>query len=1008
MKIVKPQRIALLYKPYEYLGRFRLAVTAALYFPFSQPGYLLPEIALWKLVGEKLGKDTPFDLCVPKPKAEVLVVGECHAPPGQTQARGEVRVTLGAPDKPLVDKRLVVWGDRQWQAGLAGAKPSAPAPFSRMPIDWAHAFGGPDFAHNPAGRGSSPLPPDARGLVVHPLPNVEDPANPIVAPGDRPTPAGLAPIDFTWPQRASKAGTYDEAWLRTRFPGYADDIDLSMFNAAPADQWLPGFMAGDEPFQVSGMHPEQPRVGGHLPGAAARCLLDRGAGAADRYLEVAMGAETLWLFPREERAILVFRGDAPIQTDDATDIVNLLVAAEPMHAPRSSEYYQEVLDARLDPQQGALLALRDDQLMPPLPPRTAPLPDDDGADHWMYTPKGHQRKRLRVMMEREFEKGRAQLAEARTQLVAKQQELLELAKRPGIGESKAEVDAAFASIAAQIAEIDDGIAKMVVPPEEPPATLEELPALRKKLVEEGKKAQDAAKVRIAAAEQAAREGFTSANAEIAQAREKLGRLEKLDPEAYREALAKLPAEPIDYDALKAEARRTAGGPPKPLADKVVAQFRAADEQIRGAAARIPEKARTAAATGQGADAAAAIRSADEAAAKGFPADIEKIGRQMREGDARIARTYRQSAHMMMPAAPMNAEGNAHARARVGSAHGARQSLAGVDLTGADLSGMDLHGIDFTDALLEAADFAGCDLSDAQLAGAVLARARLTGAKLLRANLAGANLGFADFSDADASGADLSGATLANAQLANANFTAAQMTKVDLLGAKFAGANFSRVVAPSTNFLNVDLSMPDEAPAIDFEPQPGPDLDMTGAIFAGADLQNSNFVNCIVAGIDFSGANLSGCNFVAAKGDGCRFTGAQMLNVRMVLACTFADSDFTGARLDKAHLCGVNLANGVFAGCSAVCADFSGASLPRADLRKVAARGARFTKADLTLARMEGIDLMDGVLQKAIVHGARLQGANLLGADLLRIRTDAGTDFSRANMKRTLSGAEQKS
>jgi uncharacterized protein YjbI with pentapeptide repeats len=1006
MKIVKPQRIALLYKPYEYLGQFRLAVTAALYFPFSQPDYLLPEIAMWKLVGEKLGKDAPLDLCVPKPKAEVLVIGDCYAPPGQTQTRGEVRVSLGAAEKPLLDKRLIVWGDREWTRGLAGAKPGPAKPYARMPIDWAHAFGGPDFPENPVGKGAAASPPDANGIVVHPLPNIEDPAQPIVLPDDRPPPAGLSVVDFVWPQRAKKAGTYDDAWLRTRFPGFADDIDMSMFNAAPRDQWLPRFMAGDEPFEISGMHPEQPRVGGRLPGAAVRCLLDRGASARDRYSDIAMRAETLWLFPREERAILVFRGDASVTTDDATDIVNLLVAAEPMQAPRSSEYYQDALEARLDPRNGALLALRDDQLLPPQPQRTAALPDDDGADTWMYTLKGHQAKRLRALSEREFARGRAQLADARAQLVAKQQELLETKKRPEAKDSLERIDAAAATITASLAEIDEGIAKMVLPPEEPPASLEELPALKKKLIAEAKKAQEEAKVKLAAAEQATRDNFSRMNEELAKVREQLGKLEKLDPAAHKDAVAKIPG-PIDWDAAKQEAIAKAGGPPKPFADKVVAQIRDADAQIKGVGARIPDKARSIAATEPGAAAAAAIKAAEETAAKGLPVDIEKFGKQMHESEARVMQTYRSSAHMMLPAAPLSGDAAASARSRVAAAHAARQPLAGVDLTGADLSGMDLTGIDFRDALLEAVDFSGSTLAAGKLSGAVLARARFTGAKLQRADFAKANLGFADFSDADVTDAELSGANLSNAQLANANFTGAKMVKANLLGAKMNGANFTRVVAPSTNFLNVDLSMPDEPPPVDFEPEPAPDLDMTGAIFTGADLQNSNFVNCIVAGIDFSGANLSGCNFIAAKGNGCRFSGAQMTNVRMVMNCSFAGCDFTGARLDAGHLCGVDLANGAFAGCSAIGTDFTRSLLSRADLRKVAARGARFTKADLTLARMEGIDLMDGVLQKATLHGTRLQGANLLGADLLRIKTDEGTDFSRANLKRTLAGAVEK-
>ncbi len=1000
MKVVKPQRIALLHRPYEHMGVFHLAVVAALYFPFRQPNYLLPEIAMWKLLAKELGKDATLDLCLPKTAAEALVIGDCHVPGGKPAGRAQVRLTIGG-DRPLIDKRLEVFGHRIWQRGATGMKQGEPEPFTVMPVDWAHAFGGPEHPENPLGKGAAPLPAAKDGRVLHPLPNIEDPLRLIVAPGDRPPPAGFGQLDFTWPQRASKAGTYDDTWLKTRFPGFADDIDLSMFNAASPNQWSKQSFAGDEPFSVTGMHPEHPVVQGTLPGAAMRCLVDQRTANGLVAREVSMKPDTLWLFPKAERAVLVFRGVISVGTDDGTDIENLLIAAEPMAEPRSFDYYREVLTARLDPKQAALLALRDEQLMPPQPARTAPLPDDDGAEDWLYTPRGLMHKRLRIRLEREFAKGRAELAQAREKVLAERQKLAAMLDRPWPEDKRQELAEAMASIDGQLVEIDDGIAALVVPPEEPPATLEELPALKKKMIEEGRKAQDAAKVKLAQVEQQARESMAAADDQMAKTR---ARLAKVDTDEARAKLAELPSGPLDYDRMKTDAKLRAGGPPRPMAPPTMEQLRQAGDQFKGLSAKITLAVRDAAAADPASEAAASILAADAAAANGLPLDLTKLEQQLHDGDARLAGMYRKGAHMMLPAMAMSAEGSEQARARVLAAHSARQSLSGVDLTGADLSGLDLKGIDLGDALMEAADLAGSDLTGANLAGAVLVRCRLDGTRLGSAKLAGANLGFADFSNADLAGADLSGATLSNATLFNANFTGALMTKADLLGAKFAGANFTRVVAPQTNFLNVDLGMPAEPPSIDFEPEPGPDLDMRGAIFAGADLQKSNFINCIVEGIDFSGANLSSAVFVAAKGNGCCFAGATMVNVRMVMDCSFADCDFTEATLDKGHLHGVNLASAIFTGCSAKETNFSEAVLSRAKLQKVAARGARFAKADLTLAEMQGIDLMDGVLQKAILHGTRLDGANLLGADLLRIKIDDGTDFTRANMKRTLAGA----
>ena len=90
---------------------------------------------------------------------------------------------------------------------------------------------------------------------MHALPNIEHHDKLIRSQKDRPTPAGFAPYDVAWPQRMSKAGTHDKKWLKTRFPGFAEDMDWTMFNAAPDDQQNPGYFSGDEAFVLENMHP---------------------------------------------------------------------------------------------------------------------------------------------------------------------------------------------------------------------------------------------------------------------------------------------------------------------------------------------------------------------------------------------------------------------------------------------------------------------------------------------------------------------------------------------------------------------------------------------------------------------------------------------------------------------------------------------------------------------------------------------------------------------------------
>ncbi len=156
---------------------------------------------------------------------------------------------------------------------------SAPEPFTEMPVSWRNAFGGDGYAENPLGKGFAPI--QSSGASVHALPNIEDPGHLIKASGDRPTAVGFEGYDLTWPQRASKAGTYDDAWFKHERPGFPRDFDPSYFNTAPIDQQIEGYFRGDEGFVIENMHPDQPRLEGELPGVATRCFITQKDGEGE-------------------------------------------------------------------------------------------------------------------------------------------------------------------------------------------------------------------------------------------------------------------------------------------------------------------------------------------------------------------------------------------------------------------------------------------------------------------------------------------------------------------------------------------------------------------------------------------------------------------------------------------------------------------------------------------------------------------------------------------------------
>jgi hypothetical protein len=139
-----------------------------------------------------------------------------------------------------------------------------PEPFTQMALSWRQAYGGPGFAENPLGKGVKPG--AGQKGKPHMLPNLQYPQETAHLPNIRMTPACFSPLDISWPQRFSKSGTYDSAWLQEDFPAYARDIDWTIFNIAPEDQWFSGHLQGNEPYLLENLHPQKPRIEGCLPG----------------------------------------------------------------------------------------------------------------------------------------------------------------------------------------------------------------------------------------------------------------------------------------------------------------------------------------------------------------------------------------------------------------------------------------------------------------------------------------------------------------------------------------------------------------------------------------------------------------------------------------------------------------------------------------------------------------------------------------------------------------------
>jgi uncharacterized protein YjbI with pentapeptide repeats len=407
MKVIKPLKQGLLSRTFEYNQKCYFVVTIFNYFPFTPSGNLHSEIDMWKFTAGELGKEALLDSGMPKPRGEVVIHGKFFSPPGRTRRSGSVRFTMAG-----MDKTLYVFGNRYWkQTADLVVGITDPEPMTSMDISYENAFGGLGFPQNPVGKGTVRVAGD-RGEDLLPLPNIEDPRRLVASPKDRPEPAGFGPLDMIWPQRFSKAGTYDVKWLDERFPGLADDLDWSFYNTVSSDQQLSGFFEGNESFTIEGMHPEKALISAKLPGIRSRCFMNHGQDGDLSFRELALHMDTVWLFPHAEKGIVACRGIVEVNSHDAEDVKHLVLAYERLaEEERSLTHYQEALTKRLDPEKGYLFAFNEKDLIPP-GEKSGLVEMEHNEEGKLMSGEGLLAANLKNRGEREKEKIRLKLAAA--------------------------------------------------------------------------------------------------------------------------------------------------------------------------------------------------------------------------------------------------------------------------------------------------------------------------------------------------------------------------------------------------------------------------------------------------------------------------------------------------------------------------------------------------------------------------------------------------------------------
>ena len=855
MRVVKPMKVPALTRVVDVARRLRFHVGAMLAFPLDAPRALLDEMSFWEAVTAQLGAAV-LDEGIAKARGELLVAGRCYAPEGRRVATSFVRAQLGP-----IDKRLAVLGNRNWN----GHAFTEPEPFADMPLDWAHALGGPKDATNPYGKGLDEV--ERGGARVRPLPNVERYGALIRSPNDRPAPASFLPMDVTFAERRARAGTYGADYAAKWAPGLPPDLDPCFFNVAPSDQWSAEPFRGDEAFLLENMDPTRPRLEGVLPGLCARVFVTRRDPSGCAFLELPVRCDTVWLLPSANLGVVIFHGSIPVADDDAAEILDLVIACEELGQPQPIERYRAALARRLDKDRGAVASLSDSDLMPPRDSGVAANIAGLEMMQWIKS-ENLAAQNLRRGAERDR--------------IRRRDELLADGLDPAL----------YGLDAPQ--------------PEEAPPPLDDLDALVTYL--------DTAALRLE--EEEARAIRMKEEAE-ARAKVRLTEMGVSEETLRRNETEEVPGGPPTFSARAqlqqyaelAEVARRGGVPNLEL------EAMLADPAFHEQLARLEQGVRGGYRTGahlmplalpMTPEAALMARVVVEAARDASePLDERDLtGADFRGLDLRgvsFARALLEGADL---------RGCDLTGAMLEGAVLAKADLTGANLTGARLRGANLGKANLERAVLDDADLTEAVLMGATLTGARFARANLERADILQVKWDGVDLSSAvlsnctflqsSFVGANLAGANLERAMLLECALDDADFSGAQMHKATLMSctgarARFAGARFSEAVVVHKSSL----------PEADFrdavlEKSCFRTTDLRGARFDRAQMTTTDLSEADATGAIFDRAVLKSALLIRTKLDraslrGCNLTDAILSKSRI------AGADFTGAQLSRADL-----------------------------------------------------------------------------------------------------------
>lgn len=255
----------------------------------------------------------PSDVVPYKPRADVLLVGSAYAPDKQPVRSLVTRFVVGE-----MDKSIEVWCDRAFRVldgqVLEGKR------FTRMPLVWERASGGPESA-NPVGKRFDG-PADGYGTIA--VANLQPVGHFVSKLSDTFVPTCYAPVAPAWPGRTQRLGRLSRTFLESAWNAQPLHVDLdpSFFQAAPPDQHVAEIRA-NERIVLENLHSEHPRLVTNLPDLRPRAIADRATGERE---EIALVGDTLWVDTDRGVCCVVWRGRIGLRLADEAGRISITIA----------------------------------------------------------------------------------------------------------------------------------------------------------------------------------------------------------------------------------------------------------------------------------------------------------------------------------------------------------------------------------------------------------------------------------------------------------------------------------------------------------------------------------------------------------------------------------------------------------------------------------------------------------------------------------------------------------